>query len=323
MNHPHRRSQEARLSCGIATVLVVGMFVATVGSTARPAHATFPGVNGRIAFAGGPGSGWGEILTMNADGTDIVNLTANGGVNDLAPDWSPDGSKIAFVSDRDGNNEIYVMKADGSGVRRVTTNTAWDNQPSWSPDGTQLAFASERTGNREIFVVKADGSGARQLTFDPGPDIWPEYSPDGDQLAFTRVGGDTSAVYTISVEGGSARKLTPDSLNAGQADWSPDGRRVVLINNHCATCGASDVFTMRTNGRGLTRLTNDFGNNLNPSWSPDGTSIVFWHSKVLPSGGLSHPADIWVMSADGTQLTNLTNSPGDRDVLPDWGPRVG
>jgi Tol biopolymer transport system component len=315
-----RRTVRPRPASLVACALAGATLLAAVGRDVPAAHASFPGPNGKIAFAGGPGSGWGEIFTMNADGTGLVNLTRSGSVNELAPDWSPDGSRIAFVSNRDGNNEIYVMDADGSDARRLTTNAAWDNHPSWSPDGTQIAFASERTGNREIFVMSAAGSSVRQLTFDPNPDTWPEYSPDGTQLAFTRLRQDVSAVYTIPVDGGSVRQVTPDALNGGQADWSPDGKRFVLVNNHCGACSASDVFTIRTNGRQLTQLTRDFGNNLNPSWSPDGTKIVFWNSRVLSSGGLSHPADIWAMSADGTGRTNLTNTPGDRDVLPDWGP---
>ena len=85
--------------------------------------------------------------------------------------------KIAFVSDRDGNREIYVMNADGSNQTRVTNNPALDYAPSWSPDGTKIAFYSRRDGNREIYVMSADGSGQTRLTNNAAEDRWPTWSP--------------------------------------------------------------------------------------------------------------------------------------------------
>src|SRR5436190_24267124 len=123
--------------------------------------------SGQIAFASDR-LGQFDIYLMNANGTGIQRLT-----DDLAfdfwPSWSPDGSRIAFTSDRDSqtgsvNLEIYVMNADGTGVTRVTSDTAQDDEPAWSPDGTRLAFRSNRDGNAEIYVVNADGSGRGRLT---------------------------------------------------------------------------------------------------------------------------------------------------------------
>ena len=86
-------------------------------------------------------------------------------------------SKIAFLSDRDGNWEIYVMNDDGSGQRRLTNNTDTDVSPSWSPDGKKIAFASDRDGNREIYVMNADGSGQTRLTNNTDTDVSPSWSP--------------------------------------------------------------------------------------------------------------------------------------------------
>jgi TolB protein len=90
---------------------------------------------------------------MNADGTGQTSLTAYGGL----PDWSPDGSKIAFVGN-DGDSEIYVMNADGSGQTQLTFNTIMDLQPDWAPDGLKIAFTSHRDGHGEIYVMNVDGS---------------------------------------------------------------------------------------------------------------------------------------------------------------------
>ena len=97
------------------------------------------------------------------------------GVGDAFPTWSPDGTKIAFGSNSDGNYEIYVMNADGSGQTNLTNNSANDWYPSWSPDGTQITFSSERDGNAEIYFMNADGSGQLRLTDNPADDeisIW-------------------------------------------------------------------------------------------------------------------------------------------------------
>src|SRR5207247_7231113 len=98
-----------------------------------------------------------DIYLMNDDGTQVTNLTKHAGRN-FAPAWSPDGTKIAFCSNRDGKDEIYVMNADGSGPTRLTHSAAIDEAPDWSPDGTKIAFESHRAHNHEIYVMNADGS---------------------------------------------------------------------------------------------------------------------------------------------------------------------
>jgi Tol biopolymer transport system component len=298
--------------------------------------------NGRIVFAShiasqnGPSD---DIVTINPDGTGLVNLTPDSPHADAHPSWSPDGAKIAFDSTReDANFEIYVMNADGTGVQRLTTSPGADFDPSWSPDGTRIVFASRRTGDLEIFTMNADGSQVEQLTFEPGPDSWPKWSPDGTTIALTGVRGQTSAVYTIPATGGALTKLTPDFLNAAEPDWSPDGSRFVFVNNFClfTFCPSSDIFTMNVDGSNIVQLTQGV-NALNPNWSPDGTKIDFWTLALLPASETAYEVafieglgvfpitamlagDIWTMNADGTGFTNVTNSPGRLDWFPDWGP---
>jgi WD40 repeat protein len=117
-----------------------------------------------------------EIYVMDANGANQTRLT-NNAAHDLRPNWSPDGTKIAFDSNRDGNFEIYVMNADGTNQIRLTTHLAHDYSPAWSPDGAQIAFTSERDGNAEIYVMNADGTDQTRLTNNVAGDFDPDWQP--------------------------------------------------------------------------------------------------------------------------------------------------
>ena len=136
--------------------------------------------------------------------------------------------RIAFVSDRDGNEEIYVINTDGSDVTRLTDNEATDEGASWSPDGLRIAFVSYRglLSDFEIYVMNADGSDVRRLTHG-GRDIEPSWSPDGLRIAFASYRGlqFDFEIYVMNADGSDVRRLTHGGRNADPS-WSPDGRRI-------------------------------------------------------------------------------------------------
>jgi hypothetical protein len=141
---------------------------------------------------------------------------------DVFPRWSPDGSQIAFSSNRSGNSNIYVMDADGSNLTLLTEDPAGGNAPSWSPDGSQILFHSERNGNVDIYVMDADGTNVKRLTNDPAPDVSPTWSPDGRHIAFVSLrGGDVFDLYVIDINGDNPTRLTQMDDDVEFPVWSP------------------------------------------------------------------------------------------------------
>jgi TolB protein len=212
-----------------------------------------------------------HIHTINADGTDNKVLIPNKAFEE-SPRWSPDGKQLAFVSTRDGNQEIYVatfspphpgplppggegvpsspLPSGGEGkgeggtaknIKRLTNELAADNNPSWSPDGKQLAFASHRHGNWEIYVMNADGANVRRLTNHPSMDYWPASSPDGKQIAFTSNRDGNYEIYVMNADGSDPRNLTRNAATDNFAAWSPDGKKLAFVSNRS---GASEVYVV-------------------------------------------------------------------------------
>ncbi len=222
-----------------------------------------------------------DIFTMNPDGSGIVKLTHSKDVSDT-PDWSPDGSRIAFGSDRHNGawrREIHVMDADGTNVRRLTTlpeKAELDSQPRFSPDGRRLVFARYIS---ETIPIR-------------------------------------SALFTVRVDGGGLKQLTPWGMGAGDADWSPDGTKIIFeASPQRGSYG--DIFTIDADGQQLTNLTDNFSRGFgssDPVWSADGTKILFvseHHFKGEDGIGLA------TMNPDGTDRHHISSNPKD-EHQPDW-----
>ena len=238
-----------------------------------------------------------------------TNLTRNS-ADDGSPAWSPDGTQIAFYSDRDGNNdEIYVMAADGSQPTRLTRNRVLDGSPAWSPDGTQIAFTSDRDGNFEIYVMAADGSQPTRLTRNSAWDWYPAWSPDGTQIAFQSNRDGNFEIYVMAADGSQPTRLTRNSAIDWHPAWSPDGTQIAFESNRD---GNFEIYVMAADGSQPTRLTRNDTGDYSAAWSPDGTQIAFASSRDGNS-------EIYVMAADGSQPTRLTRNDAS-DWSPTWSP---
>jgi Tol biopolymer transport system component len=214
----------------------------------------------------------------------------------------PRSLKLAFVSTRDGNSEIYVMKQNGTGQTNLTNNWAEDYSPVWSPDGSSIAFVTNRDGwvppdrgigNSEIYVMSADGTGQINLTNALGTDSDPAWSPDGSKIAFV---GYRDANQIFSEE------------NYDIYVMNADGTGLTNLLNHCTPAMVERNYDPTSDAPSC-----GWQHDLTPAWSPDGSKIAFTSDRDLNG-------EIYVMNADGTGQTNLTNSRTRLDGFPVWSP---
>ena len=253
--------------------------------------------DGTIAFTSDRDGDY-ELYLMNADGSNVRQLTHNDRHADWVPTWSPDGTQIAFTSDRDGDFEIFLMNADGTDQRQLTDNLSFETAPSWSPDGARIAFTSDSDGDPEIFVINVDGTDQRQLTFNRRDDAYPSWSPDGSRIAFQSERDGDSEIFVMNADSTNQRQITHDDLHDRYPSWSPDGTRIAFTKE--LETGA-EVFLTAPDGAGQHRLTfNQDHPAYLPSWSPDGSRIVFT--------GSAETGEVFVINADGTNLRRLSDN---------------
>lgn len=244
--------------------------------------------------------------------------------------------RVVFVSNRDGNAEIYSCKADGSDIQRLTNEIGNDEYPVWSPDGTRIAFASDRTGKYELYVMNADGSNVVRKTFSGSFCANPSWSPDGTKIAYT-AGSGSSAIWVVNANGGSPSQLFDAPGFDAYPAWSPDGTKIALVSDWAAYDFVYDIYTINADGSGFTALTGNIFDQLNylfPSWSPNSAKIAMaisqevgidqYYTKVgiidlngnlikaIKQGAAPWTKTSW--SSDGTMIAFTSMSGSRRDV---------
>jgi TolB protein len=196
----------------------------------------------------------------------LENPTKGPTVSNMMPVFSPDGSKIAFVTNRDGNTEIYVMNRDGSGVRRLTNHPAYEATPTWSPNGQQIAFTSDRTGKAQVYIMNAaDGSNVRRLTVSESEADRATWSPAPfNEIAYS--GRTSSNGFDIKIHNLATGVVTPITFGEGSNEspaYSPNGKHLAFTSTRA---GGRQVYTIGRDGKGLKQITRS-GNNQTPAWS--------------------------------------------------------
>ena len=269
------------------------------GMCATPAHASFPGSNGRIAYRGFDDSD-DEIYSVNPDGAGLRKLTSDD-TGERYPAWSPDGKQIAFSRGFD----IWVMDADGSNETQVTFADMYD-KPAWSPDGSRIAAAL--AGGFGLAVMDADGSNVTLLTqLAPYAD-GPTWSPDGTRIAYAA----NSDIYLVNPDGSGETPLITRRAYDIAPNWSPDGS-MIAFSRFGRRSEFGDIHVMRLDGSYHRRLTRVAAYDVNPVWSPDG-SMIAWERCGSIQG-------IFVMQADGSGKTKVTDAHYTcTGSYPDWQP---
>jgi dipeptidyl aminopeptidase/acylaminoacyl peptidase len=301
------------LGVRLRAAVVGACFAALVA--ASPAHAAFPGANGKLAFSDCIDEFCGSLYTSNADGTDRTRMPVEGS----DAQWSPDGKKLAFGG-------ISTVNADGTGAVTLPLGI----KPNWSPDGQRLVFyrpQSDGTGY-DLWVMNADGTNQELLLADASEQFpsAPSWSPDGRRIAFAsdrRVPGGSLDIYAVDADGTNVTRLTtvgqdpynPPGTSASDPDWSPDGQRIAYTYRVPSEDYVAGIAIMNADGTGNTvvvpagdQTVGGFG----PAWSPDGTKIAYetaFEIRVVDARPGATPT--FVTSGEGPDWQPIPNRPPD------------
>ena len=259
---------------------------------------------------------------------------------------------VVFVSNRDGNSEIYRMNHDGSELIRLTNNISDDGSPDWSPDGSKIAFQSNRSGEFEIYIMNADGTDQMQLTTMHRCYV-PQWSPDGTRIAFYTRQDNNNTIYTMNPDGTGLEQVTDPDISAQDPYWSPDGLKIAFLTSRIPSglytinidgtnpdlviesaeiasmawspegeyfalsktsseVSNFDIYTYEITPASLVRITTAHYNHLGVDWSPGGYSLIFYSNRDNIDN-----FEIYTMAASGDQIKNISNHPA-YDIEPDW-----
>jgi len=279
------------------------------------------GLRARVAFSGA------IVFQSDMDGDNEIYLLTSERLRQLTdntwddtyPRWSPDGKKISFSANRNGNYDLFVMDESGDNLVQLTASPEDDLDAAWAPDGQNVVFArrvKKIVGKQSsIWILNMSSKQEKKLMPDfSRSNILPDYSPRAPLLVFTgsrTLGWD---VFLFSFESGKYRGLT-EGGKACRPRFSPDGQKIVYVSHK--TGGKGDIWTMNWDGSSQQRITErDETFDYFPSWSPDGKQVVFC-SNLKSAYADKGDWDLYLVNPEDKSVCLLFESPA-RDVFPDW-----
>ena len=241
-----------------------------------------------------------NIFVMNSDGSNIKQLTFEKqgyGAGFASP--SKNGSHIAFISERDGNREVYLMDFDGSNVKRITKNSFWDGERvGWAPDSKSFLFHSNRSGLTQLYRYSLKKNTITRFTDHDFSERWASYSPDGRHIVFESGKDGNVEIYSMNVQSKEVFRLTDHWADDGGPSWHPNGQDVYFYSNR-DDC-KYDLYVVNVNNKVTKRITKAHNWDLDATLSPDGAQMV-WHSDRNDHYG------IMTANKDGSNQKRLTN----------------
>jgi TolB protein len=242
-----------------------------------------------------------------------IQLTDHG-ADETGPVWSPDGQQIVFMSTRTGNQDIWVMPAEGGEPTQLTFHPAPDLSPRWSPDGSMIVFDSRRAvGTSDVFIMPATGGTPVRLTTNTEADFDADWSPDGSTIAFISWRADRSSIWLMPATGGESAGITElhEWHTSFSPRWSPDGTRIAFQANFPTYLDQPEILVIPATGGTHRSVSLHPGHDGSPSWSPDGEWLAFYSDR----GGVF---EIWMAPVSGGEAVRLTS--GTADENPSWSP---
>jgi len=253
------------------------------------------------------------IYVMDADGHGQHRLTEHDVSTasparllfQVEPAWSRDGTKIAFTSRRAGSFDVYVMNADGTGTKRLTSTKENDTHPTWAPSDASIAFARDS----DIWVMDADGSNARRVSDPMAEESEPAWAPDGRWIAYVRREPGTASreIWLMRPDGSQRHRLLPQTGTTTSPAWSPDSTKLAFSSNEEGS--VFEIYTVGVDGQGLRTVVPTTADNFEPAWSPDGSKIAYQEEGAIFT--------VEVAGGDVQRLTDQANN----DSSPAWNPK--
>lgn len=253
----------------------------------------------KIAYVAATGGNNKEIYVMDYDGANAFPLT-NYRSTSIMPNWSPDGTKVAFVTYRKGFPDIEVMSVIDRRLYDFPPFNSSTETPAWSPDGSLIAYATIADKNMELFVADWNGKNPKRLTVNKAIDISPSFNPKtGQRIAFVSDRSGSQQIYTMDPAGTNVERIVNEGGDAENPSWSPDGQFIAFAWKRPATHYDIYIHDLAT-GRN-SQLTHDAGDNERPSWAPDGRHLVFTSNR-------NGHSQIYSILANGQKLRTLTRN---------------